>query len=354
MDAASLYCDHCLKQHMLFVKRCGVFDPISVPIPDQPENQPWTGYIRAMAGIKELNIPEIMAGCDEEIASNGEYLAQSYILKAYMNSVVIQSPTTLTDDLRHDMQHMNDIISDATLPEAVTHQAKLCRANLHNRKGEFAEANRDLQSLKEQYGNTGLFHVIKSSALFQYALKNEDFIDSLATCSEFLPNVYELQFQVVYAKSNSIVDQLASTTFMMCSLEELIKRFPLELTPRLLLIGFYIELDVNKASGLLEQARQDFPNRLEEMTSLYGLLKPKQPSCVDYFRRAIRAHKDDPNSFEGLLNYFGSTTYEYAKAVEVSTKALFNFLKEDDFKDMFEHRQQLLKRIIRQNFWDKL
>lgn len=354
MDAASLFCDRCLKQHMLFVKRCGFFDPISVPIPDNPENQPWIGYIRAMAGIKELNVPEIMAGCDEEIATMGKYSAKSHILKAYMNSVVIQSPITLADDLQQDTQRMNDIISDAASPETVKHQAKLCRATLYTRKGQFGAANLDLNSLENRYGNTGLFHVIKSGAIFQFALKNEDFIESLVNCSECLPNVYELQFQVAYAKSNHISDPVESATFMMRSLENLIKRFPSELSPRILLVHLCIDLDVNRANRILKQARQDFPDRLEEMISLDGRLKPRHPSCVSYFKRAIRAHKDDPNSFEGLLNYFDSTTYEYGKAIEVSTKALSNFLKEDDFKEMFEHRQQLLKRIIRHNFWNKL
>ncbi|KAG4077531.1 hypothetical protein HA402_002958 [Bradysia odoriphaga] len=354
MDAASLFCDLCLNRHMRFVKNCGVFEPISVPVPDNPKSQPWTGFIRAMVGIKNLNIPEIMAGCDEEIVSKGKYLAQSYILQAYMSSVVIQSPATVNDDLQRDMQRMNDIISDVTIPETVKDQAKFCRANLNNRNGRFIEADRDLKSLEDQYGNTGLFNVIKSCALFQFALRDESFFKSLEKCAKILPDVYELQFQLIRAKSNYISDELASLAFMMRSLENLIKRFPLELTPKILLIGFYIELDVNKASRMLRQVRKDFPNRLGEMISLYGQLQPTHPSCVGYYKQAIRAHKDDPNSFEGLLEYFDTTTFEYAKAIEVCTKAMFNFLKKDDFKIMFERRQQLLKKIIHYKFWDKL
>lgn len=354
MDAESLFCDFCLKKQMLFVKKCGVFDPISVLIPENPENRPVTGYIRAMVGIKELNIPETMSGCDEEISSKGKYLAESYILKAYMDSVVLQTPTTVIEDSEQAMERMNDIILDETVPEKVKHQAKFCRVNLYNRKREFEAADCDLQSLKDEYGNTGLFHVIESSTLFLFALHDEDFFESLVECANALPNVYELQFQVVYAKSNYIRDPLASATFMLRSLENLIERFPMELAPRILFVGLCVELDVGKAARVLQQARNNFPDRLEEMISLYGLLKPKAPSCVDYYKRAIRAHKDDPNSFEGLLNYFESTTFEYAKAIEVSTKALSNFLKKDDFKEMFERRQCLLKRIIRQHFWDKL
>lgn len=89
MGGASLFCGDCLKRHLIFVKKCGVFDPISVPI---PANQPLTGYIRAMAGIRDSNVDEIMAGCEEEIDSLGMHLVRSYILKAYMDAVVIHKP----------------------------------------------------------------------------------------------------------------------------------------------------------------------------------------------------------------------------------------------------------------------
>lgn len=338
-----------MKQHLMFVKKCAVFDPIIVPI---PENQPLSGYIRAMAGIQELKLDKIMAGCEEEITSMGFYLDRSYILKAYMNSAVIQSPAK--EDLQQDMRRMNQIISSVNSPAKIKHQSKFCRVSLYHHKCKFLEAENDLSSLEDRYGNTGLFHVIKSGALFQFVLKHQSCFESLAKCSELLPEVYELQRQIVYSKANNINDQLAATAFMISSLEELVKRFPLEVAPRIRLIGLYIHLDVNKALQMLEQARKDFPNRFDEFISLYGLFKPRDPSCVDYFKQSIRAHRDDPNSFRVLLDFFGSTTFEYAKVIEVSTKALFHFLKRRDFKEMFQRRQQLLELIIRENFWDKL
>lgn len=350
MDAESLFCDHCLKQQLIFVKKCGIFDPITVPIPT--ENKSLTGYVRAMAGVKELNIDEIMAGCEEEIMSNGIYIPQSYILKAYMNSVVIRSPSTLKE-WPQDMKHMDAIVSSST-NENLKHQAKLCRANLYNSRGQYRDADLDLKSLEKQYGSTGHFHVIKSGAVFQFALNNVNFLEPLVECARLLPGVYELQFQVVYAKSKSMTDPDSSIMFMIYSLEKLIQRFPSELSPRMLLISLYNELDITKATNVLKQVRKDLPNRLNEMISMYGLLKPKHPSCVNYFKQSLRANKDDPNSYTGLINYFVSSTHEYGKAIEVCTKALSNFQQKDDFQEIFERRQHLLKKIIRQNFWDKL
>lgn len=92
-----------------------------------------------------------------------------------------------------------------------------------------------------------------------------------------------------------------------------------------MLISLHIDRDNDKAMQMLEQAGKDFPNRPDELISLYGHLNPKDPSCVNYFKQSIRAHADDPYSFGGLLRYFVSTTFEYGKAIEVSTKALSGF-----------------------------
>lgn len=351
MDAISLTCDDCLKQQIMVVKKCGIIDPISVPI---PKNQPITGYFRAMKGFNELKLNDIMTGCEEEVSANGKYLAQSYILMAYMKVVVIASESAHPKEWLEDIQNMNDVISDTATPERLKFHAKLCRANLYNRSGLFDEAIQELKPLEDQYANNGLLHVIKCGALFQLAFKNKYFYQELKKCCQLLPNVYELQFQLLYAESKHLNDPDQSIALLTTGLDLLIKRFPKELAPRILKISLYTDMEKNKALAILKKAKRDFPDRLDEMSSLNGLLNPTHSSCVKYFKQSLKFHKDDPNALNGLLDYFGSTTYEYAKAIEVSTKALFIFLQKDDFKDMFEYRINLLKKIIRQDFWDKL
>lgn len=343
----------CMKRQMMFVKECGVFDAIMVSIPS--DESLITGYRRAMVGLKELNVDEIMAGCKEEITSKGTYLAQSFILDAYVTSMIIQDPFARETSLFEAMQRMNSIISDANIPDKIKHQAKFCRANLYMRIRQFSEANCDLKSLESLYGETGLFHVIKSCAIYTFALNDERFYEPLLKCAAILPDVFDIHLKVLQATLLTIHDSTASRNFLVSSLEGLVMRFPTKLTPRMLLIHCYFDLtETSKATKMLREARKDFPDRTEEMIGLYGLLKPKHPSCVNFFRRAIRERHEDVHSFTGLLKYFASTTHEYAKAIEVSTKAMYNFLDEEDFEKMFKHRQHLLKRIIEQNFWDKL
>lgn len=105
---------------------------------------------------------------------------------------------------------------------------------------------------------------------------------------------------------------------------------------------------------MLKKCERDLPNHTNELNCVYGMLKPDHSSCVAYFKQALEFNKDDPGALTGLLEYFYSTTFEYAKAIEVSTKALYSFLPPTDFQKMFEHRQALLKRIVRQDFWDRL
>lgn len=343
MGADDLHCDHCMKRQMTFVNDCGIFDPICVPI---PENGPPTGYIQAMMGVKELNVDKIMTGCKDEEASKGPYLAQSYIIRAYINSMVIASPSNFTLECSNDMRRLHGIILDEKTPENIKFHARLCHANVNFRRLKFEDANRDLELLEKKYPNNALLYVIKSGALLQLPFSHNEFFEPLKRCCLLLPNVAELHFQKALA---------APPCRRVAQLNELIKQFPNELGPRLCLAGIYAKLNLtHKAKKILTKAEQDFPNCLEELSSVYGMLKPTHSSCVEYFKRALKYNKDDPASFKGLFDYFGSTTFEYAKAIEVATKALQSFLQAFDFQEMFESRHALLKRIVRQNYWNKL
>lgn len=351
MDADKLHCDHCMRSQMIFVKNCGIFDALSVPI---PKNQAAIGYTRAMIGVNELNVDKIMGGCKEEEAIKGKHLAQSYIMRAYMNSLVL-SPSNFQKESSKDLRHLKEIISDVKSPENIKFHAILCRANFYNRIHQFGDAKRDLKSIEKKYKNSGLFHVIKSGALLQLSQSNAEFIEPLSTCCKLLPNVFELHYQRAIAITNCLSNKIVRTAARVVEFEQLISKFPKELLPRVCLAGIYAKLDdTHKAKKILKKAKKDFPNCLDEISCVYGMLRPTHSSCVQHFKRSLEYNKDDPGSLYGLLNYFSSTTYEYAKAIEVSTRALYSFLQVQDFKDMFQHRQTLLKRIVLQDYWDQL
>lgn len=352
MEADELQCDHCQENQVRFVKNCGILDQITVPI---PSNQPHVGYIKAMVGLKELKVEKIMAGCKEEESIKGKYLAESFILRAYMNTVAIQSPTNLNREYPKDLRRMNELIWDEKTPENIKFNALLCRANMYNRQQKFKDAESELNALEEKNRNNPLVYIIKSGALMMLSQSKPEFLGALTKCCSLIPNVVELHMQLALAEMANPTNLFLAMANPLSKLEELMTRFPNEMEPRLCLAATYARINqTQRATNILRKAEKDFPDRTAEMSSVKGMLTPKHSSCVEYFKRSLKLNKDDPGSLKGLLNYYNSTTYEYGKAIEVSTKALDSFMQVPDFQEMFEYRHALLKRIVQQDYWNRL
>ncbi|XP_037036051.1 mitochondrial import receptor subunit TOM70-like [Bradysia coprophila] len=205
MEAEELSCEHCIQTQLKFIKNIGILDLISVPIPN---NETHIGYIKAMAGLKELNIDKIMAGCIEEEAMKGNHLAQSFILRAYMNTVAKTSPSNTKREYPKDLRRMNELILDENTSENIKFNALLCRANMYNRKGDFEEASAELKPLEKKYKNNPLVYIIKSGALLQLSQSNPKFLKELNNCCTLLPNVYELHLQLTLAEISNPLNKL--------------------------------------------------------------------------------------------------------------------------------------------------
>lgn len=350
MEADELQCDHCQENQVKFVKNSGILDLLTVPI---PSNQPHVGYIKAMVGLKELNVGKIMAGCKEEESMKGKYLSESFIVRAYMNTVAISLPSNLNREYPKDLRRMNELIWDEKTPENIKFNALLCRANMYNRQQNFKDAESELNALDEKYRNNSLVYIIKSGALMMLAHGKPEFLGALAKCCSLIPNVFDLHMQLALAEMANPANRFLGNP--LSKLEQLITRFPNEMEPRMCVATIYARLnETQKAKKILKKAEKDFPNRIAEMSSVNGMLKPTHSSCVAFFKKSLELNKDDPGSLKGLLAYFSSTTYEYGKAIEVSTKTMYSFLQVSDFQEMFEHRQALLKRIVQQDYWNRL
>lgn len=352
MEANELYCDHCIQTQLKFIKKTGILDLISVPIPD---NETHVGFVKAMVGLNELNIDKIIAGCKEEEAMKGNYLAQSYIVRAYMNTMAITSTSNLDREYPKDLRRMNEIIWDEKTPENIKFNAILCRANMYNRKGDFKEAIAELKPLEKKYKNNPLVYIIKSGALMQLSQTKPEFLKALHKCCALLPNLFELHLQLSMVELSNPINKVLGVSNPITMMQQLIDRFPNELEPRMSLAVIYAKLnETQKAKKILKKAEKELPHRIAEMSCVYGMLKPTHSSCVAYFKKSLEFNKDDPGSLKGLLDYFSLTTFEYAKAIEVATKSMYSFLQNFDFQTMFEYRQNLLRQIVRQDYWHRL
>lgn len=257
MDAAELQCDHCQANQLKFIKDCGILNQITVPIPsNQPSDQPnVVGYIKAMVGLNESNVEKIMAGCKEEESMKGKYLAESYILRAYMNTVALSSPTNLDREYPKDLRRMNELIWDEKTPEKIKFNALLCRANMYNRQQKYNDAESELNAIEKKYNrNNSMVYIIKSGALMTLAHSKPEFLPALTKCCSLMPDVLELHMQLALAELADPPNPLLVISNPLYKLEEIVTRFPNEIDPIVCLAGIYAKLNLpQKATKILRK-----------------------------------------------------------------------------------------------------
>lgn len=350
MDCKAPDCDHCRLERVHVLKRSGVLDSIIVPIETDLPNE---GYIRAMKGFIDMNDKEIMIGCNEEMATHGEYFDRSCVLRAYMNAVVYSSSDEM--DRHNDLGRLNSIISKNESSTAVKFSAKLCRANIFIHGGRISDANRFLDEIEAEFPDNGLVYLIKCGALCMKSVHDPQLYGTLCRCCALLPNLYEVHFQKALADFHREENDInLANKRLVTQLKDLISRFPKELTPRLVLASKYLdENQIAKAKELIKNADREFSDK-KDLDCLRGRLNPMHPSSVEYLKHAVRVNTEDDAAHQALFNYYVSKSHEYAKALEVVNRAMTNCLEEEINAQMFQSRQTLLSKIVAQNFWDKL
>lgn len=100
---------------------------------------------------------------------------------------------------------------------------------------------------------------------------------------------------------------------------------------------------------------RDDPDCMTYVYTYRVLLNPMSPASVVYFKKAItEVSRMDTTAYLSLFNYYMKMTHEYAKAFEVINQALLLCHEVDDLMAMFDERQALLQRVIKENFWSQL
>lgn len=75
---------------------------------------------------------------------------------------------------------------------------------------------------------------------------------------------------------------------------------------------------------------------------------------VECFKQCITYQPYSAEPYYYLISYFEKETHEYGKCLEVANKLLDHAVNPSEFADAFVCRQDLLSKIIKENYWEKL
>lgn len=280
------------------------------------------GYVRAMNGLTNMNIDEIILGCNEEMSKRGEYFAQSCILHGYMKTVVfLYEPETI------DLLQLNDIMFDKETPLTIQFSAILCRAHMNYQICDCA-----LNTLATELPDNGLVYIVKSGMLTkQRVISSVERYKGLRRCCLLLPNFYEAHAEKAFVHAS----------FRVKALKELTLRFPNELDARLKLAQLYlIKNNKREVENVLNEAQRDFPDESDKIDVFRGYLGAR--SIVELFSNLIKGNPEYFIGYKGLFYYHWLRTGQLDKALEVATMALQKCMDQDFNQRMFELRQTLI------------
>lgn len=85
-----------------------------------------------------------------------------------------------------------------------------------------------------------------------------------------------------------------------------------------------------------------------------GLIYEGHPSSVEMFKKYIVFKPHECAPYFELISYFDENTHEYGKALEVMNKCLDSICDLKQYVRVLKLRQNLLARIVGENYWVKL
>lgn len=345
MNCAERY-DYGDRDRIVRLLKSTVLDSMIIPISSDSPND---GYVRAMRGLISHDSKEIFEGCKEEHLQQGQYYQQSCILSAYITTSVISIPSIVEKETPIALKRLNEIICSKLTTPGIKQSARLCRANIYIKLSEFELADDDLNQLETVNFDIALLYVIKSGLLNEMPLTHPKLHESLYRCSLLMPRFYDAQLQMAIVESGHDDIQLIE------HLKVLLETFPDELTTYYRLSQKYIARNqMKEAEEILSDAERNFSRRSNELWCMRGSVDPMHPFSVEYFRQALKWNAGDEYAYQQLFHYYSLKSLEYAKALEVANRALTYSTRKEHIQLMFNYRQNLLSKIIEQDFWDKL
>lgn len=345
MNCAERY-DYGDRDRIVRLVKSTLLDSIIIPISCDSPNK---GYVRAMRGLNSHNSNEVFDGCKEEQSQQGEYYQQSCILSAYITTSVILMPSIVEKETPFALKRLNEIICSKQTSPAIRQSAQLCRANIYIKLSEFELADEDLSQLETDKADIAQIYVIKSGLLNEMALTKPQLHEPLYRCCLLMPRFYDAHLQMAIVESSHDDIQFIE------HLKVLMKTFPNELTTYRRLSQKYIALNqIKEAEDIFSVAERCFSRRSNELWCMRGSVDSMHPFSVEYFRQALKWNAGDEYAYKQLFDYYSMNSLEYAKALEVANRAMIYCTRKEHIQLMFNYRQNLLSKIIEQDFWDEL
>lgn len=350
----------------------GTNNYILTKFPNPFEDDSPTGFRSAINALHRDEHSEIAPACKVEIVTNGEYANESRLLRAQMHHLVLPLGSATKKLLIEDYQELRKIVdAEQSLNDDLVFEAKLliCRIvfalQLYNKVSEksslYAKFAKEMVARRK--GITEFWQGYDLCA----TLEKPDLVSGLQLLKRSAHSmgidVFVAQFyQVVFDLTKNRFECTSQTTTKpleqyVLRLGSLHMRFPNEVQPLKLLINYYIQtksytlaaMYVQTLAKLLPQTDSSVP-QIEGAATQHD----DRELIIGYLKSVIRDDPEEFAAYDALIDIYAEQTFEYAKCLEVLSKALAEISDRRLYRQLFQRRQKLLFSIVAANFWPEL
>lgn len=322
-----------------------------------------------MRGLNEFKLSEIQAGCTEEIASRGSYWIEGRILLAYTNSLG-------GEESQKDLDELFELLAGTKMSPRLQNNIRLCLANIlmavfeteiqfkgYDKAREVYQfACTVFERLERDYLDKAKIHLVKAGVLQQalagctddvLVCSDDQCLVDLMKCCELMPNYYFPHMQFAMMNIHTYLTD-PNPTKKIEEVDQLRERFPDEIDLLNASIAFTCIRQPRKAIHDLNEFRLRNPELFKDTLRAEGLIHMRRPESVECFKQSINYQPYYLVPYRQLSIYFEDLTHEYGKALEVFNKCLDHVVSSNEYGSTFEMRQNLLARIVAENYWDRL
>lgn len=330
------------------------------------------GFRSAINALHRNEYSKIASACKVEIVLNGEYANESRLLRAQIHHLVLPLGPTTKQLLIEDYQELKKIVkAEQPLDEDLVFEAKLLICRI-----VFALQNYDKKSEKSSlYATFANKLVAKRNGIAQFwqgydlcaTLEKPDLVSGLKLLKRssdsmgidfFVAPFYLAVFILTMDRSEcSSKTSTKPVEQYVLRLGNLHTRFPNEIQPLKLLINYYIQTkSYNLAAMYVQTLAKLLPptNSIAPQIEVNATHDSDRELIIRHLKSVIRDDPEEFAAYDALIDIYAEQTYEYAKCLEVLSKALAEISDRRLYRQLFQRRQKLLFSIVAANFWPEL
>lgn len=343
----------------------------------QPFDEPHpTGFRLAVNALHRNDYLLIVPACEMEIKANGEFANVSHLLRAQMHLLLLPADNASKRLLIADLRALKDVLIalDDSDDQHLLFELNVivCRIRfaLVENKGSSTKLyavpadnpsrkRRAIAKFWQGYDLCATFESLEILQGLELVRRSTELLGAKFFAGQFYYTIFLLASQeFVHSTAANVRSELLKPTAKYISrLGKLHSQFPREIQPVKLLINYYIQTKAYKLVDLYVRTLNDLRRKSSDadaVASTSATHKHETQVAIDYLKSMIRDDAEEYAAYDALIDIYSQQTHEYAKCLEVFTKALAEIRDRRLYRHLFERRQQLLRRIAAANFWSEL